>query len=128
MPLTILIYGDCMYVPHIMIGLERMLDYRGVGLERFHYISFLGGATHLTVAISCLDPAGTRSIVPSYILPGAAAATPGVDSNILQLSPIREPIDLIRECVIQLICPVTYLSPHLLLIHLSPAHTWETNT
>ena len=26
-------------VPHIMVGLERMLDYRGVGLERFHCIS-----------------------------------------------------------------------------------------
>ena len=25
-------------VPHIMIGLERMLDYRGVRLERFHCI------------------------------------------------------------------------------------------
>ena len=23
-------------VPHIMVGLERMLDYRGVGLRRFH--------------------------------------------------------------------------------------------
>ena len=23
-------------VPHIMVGLERMLDYRGVRLERFH--------------------------------------------------------------------------------------------
>ena len=23
-------------VPHIVVGLERMLDYRGVGLERFH--------------------------------------------------------------------------------------------
>ena len=23
-------------VHHIMVGLERMLDYRGVGLERFH--------------------------------------------------------------------------------------------
>ena len=23
-------------VPHIMVELERMLDYRGVGLERFH--------------------------------------------------------------------------------------------
>ena len=23
-------------VPHIMVGLVRMLDYRGVGLERFH--------------------------------------------------------------------------------------------
>ena len=25
-------------VPHIMVGLERMLDFRGVGLERFHCI------------------------------------------------------------------------------------------
>ena len=23
-------------VPHIMVGLERMLDYRGIGLARFH--------------------------------------------------------------------------------------------
>ena len=26
-------------VPHIMVGLEIMLDYRGVGLERFHCYS-----------------------------------------------------------------------------------------
>ena len=25
-------------VPHIMVGLERMLDYRGVRLTRFHCI------------------------------------------------------------------------------------------
>ena len=25
-------------VPHIMVGLERMLDYRGAGLARFHCI------------------------------------------------------------------------------------------
>ena len=25
-------------VPHIMVGLERLLDYRGVGLARFHCI------------------------------------------------------------------------------------------
>ena len=25
-------------VPHIMVGLERMLDYRGVRLERLHCI------------------------------------------------------------------------------------------
>ena len=29
-------------VPHIMVGLERMLDYRGVGLARFHRISNCG--------------------------------------------------------------------------------------
>ena len=28
-------------VPHIMVGLERMLDYRGVGLARFHCIVIL---------------------------------------------------------------------------------------
>ena len=26
-------------VPHMMVGLERMLDYRGVGLERFQCIN-----------------------------------------------------------------------------------------
>ena len=25
-------------VPHVMVGLERMLDYRGVGIARFHCI------------------------------------------------------------------------------------------
>ena len=34
----ILPYFCMVIVPHIyiMVGLERMLDYRGVGLERFH--------------------------------------------------------------------------------------------
>ena len=29
-------YLSMVTVPHIMVGLERMLDYRGVRLERFH--------------------------------------------------------------------------------------------
>ena len=29
-------YLSMVTVPHIMVGLERMLDYKGVGLERFH--------------------------------------------------------------------------------------------
>ena len=29
-------YLSMVTVPHIMVGLERMLDYRSVGLERFH--------------------------------------------------------------------------------------------
>ena len=33
-------------VPHIMVGLERMLDYRGVGLARFHYS--VDGSTLIT--------------------------------------------------------------------------------
>ena len=32
-------YLNMMTVPHIMVGLERMLDYRGVGLARFHCMS-----------------------------------------------------------------------------------------
>ena len=31
-------YLCMMTVPHIMVGLERMLDYRGVGLVRFRCI------------------------------------------------------------------------------------------
>ena len=33
-------------VPHIMVGLERMLEYRGVGLVRFHCICKLKLETH----------------------------------------------------------------------------------
>ena len=29
-------YLSMVTVPHIMVGLERMLDYRGVRLARFH--------------------------------------------------------------------------------------------
>ena len=29
-------YLSMVTVPHIMVELERMLDYRGVGLARFH--------------------------------------------------------------------------------------------
>ena len=32
----LLLYLCMVTVPHIMVGLERMLDYRGVGLVRFH--------------------------------------------------------------------------------------------
>ena len=32
----LLLYLCMVTVPHIMVGLERMLDYRSVGLERFH--------------------------------------------------------------------------------------------
>ena len=31
-------YLSMVAVTHIMVRLERMLDYRGVGLERFHCI------------------------------------------------------------------------------------------
>ena len=33
-------------VPHIMVGLEGMLDYRGVGLERFHCIIIISINTY----------------------------------------------------------------------------------
>ena len=42
-------------VPHLMVGLERMWDYRGVGLARFHCIS--------SVCIQCTS-------YHKYVLPG----------------------------------------------------------
>ena len=42
-------------VPHLMVGLERMWDYRGVGLARFHCIS--------SVCIQCTS-------YRKYVLPG----------------------------------------------------------
>ena len=39
-------YLSMVTVPHIMVGLERMLDYRGVGLERFHCIYIIGLISH----------------------------------------------------------------------------------
>ena len=35
----LLLYLCMVIVPHIMVGLERMLDYTGVGLETFHCTS-----------------------------------------------------------------------------------------
>ena len=32
----LLTYLCMVTVPHIMVGLERMLDYRGIGLAKFH--------------------------------------------------------------------------------------------
>ena len=34
-------YLNMVIVPHIMVGLERMLDHRGVGLERFHCTTYV---------------------------------------------------------------------------------------
>ena len=39
-------------VPHIMVGLESMLDYRGVRLERFHCISCLFYGYHIRSLLS----------------------------------------------------------------------------
>ena len=36
-------------VPHIMVGLERMLDYKGVGLVRFHCTYSILSKVFLTV-------------------------------------------------------------------------------
>ena len=35
---SLLPYLRMLTVPHIMVGLERMLDYRGVGLARFYCV------------------------------------------------------------------------------------------
>ena len=44
-------------VPHIIFGLERMLDYRGVGLARFHCIK----TTHRTILRWSLKTGGFHS-------------------------------------------------------------------
>ena len=36
-----LVQSNMVTVPHNMVGLERMLDYRGVGLQRLHCIECL---------------------------------------------------------------------------------------
>ena len=40
-------------VPHIIVGLERMLDYRGVGLARFtvHSTTYIGTSLHGYIGI-----------------------------------------------------------------------------
>ena len=38
-------------VPHIMVGLERMMDYRGVGLARFHCSMIAESANYLPISI-----------------------------------------------------------------------------
>ena len=40
-------------VPHIMVGLKRMFDYRGVGLERFHCTLYQQYSV-LTVLTQCV--------------------------------------------------------------------------
>ena len=35
-------------VPHVMVGLERMLDYRGVGLGRFYCNAIYGGLVEMS--------------------------------------------------------------------------------
>ena len=42
-------YVRMVTVPYIMVGLERMLDYRGVGLERFHCIIYTYNHTCLVL-------------------------------------------------------------------------------
>ena len=42
-------------VPHIMVGLERMLDYRGVRLERFCCITLYMGEYYVYIACTFTD-------------------------------------------------------------------------
>ena len=44
-------------VPHIVVGLERMLDYRGVGLARFH----------CTYVCMYVCTSGTRAIANTFL-------------------------------------------------------------
>ena len=45
-------YLSMVTVPHIMVGLERMLDYRGVGLERFHCSSIVQTSAYIVCMYS----------------------------------------------------------------------------
>ena len=42
-------YSCMVTVPQIMVGLERMLDYRGVELARFHCTC----SEHCVIVVSC---------------------------------------------------------------------------
>ena len=54
----LLLYLCMVTVPHIMVGLERMLDYRGVGLVRFHCMCILDliwSTSEATCAFMCVQ-------------------------------------------------------------------------
>ena len=59
-------------VPHIMVGLERMLDYRGVGLTRFHCIDkdtvFLIKSKLHSIMPSKYHEGHTKSVRGTYVL------------------------------------------------------------
>ena len=58
-------------VPHIMVRLERMLDYRGVGLGRFHYIrrfSHIHIRTHMWMDIDTGEDFGVPKICSKEII------------------------------------------------------------
>ena len=44
-------YLSMVTVPHIMVGLERMLDYRGVGLDRFNCSNYSCDIIMITIII-----------------------------------------------------------------------------
>ena len=52
-------------VPHIMVGLERLLDYRGVGLVRFHcmYLNRTDTCTVPTVPVYVGTPANIVTLL-----------------------------------------------------------------
>ena len=54
-------------VPHIMVGLERMFDYRGVGLARFHCITLMCAFTFILQCWSFSYLYFSITIVPSKV-------------------------------------------------------------
>ena len=62
-------YLSMVTVPHIMVGLERMLDYRGVGLARFYSMYIRMGVEHkLVVQLTYLQIAKSLSLL--LVAPG----------------------------------------------------------
>ena len=51
----LLLYLCMVTVPHIMVGLERMSDYRGVGLARFHCIVILSIVNSIRLQSTCMS-------------------------------------------------------------------------
>ena len=48
---SLLPYLCMVTVPHIMVRLERMLDYRGVGLERFQCTNLISSGDILIIQV-----------------------------------------------------------------------------
>ena len=59
----LLLYLCMVTVPYIMVGVERMSDYRGVRLARFHCTTYLMKLSHCTYTVQTL----LRNVIISII-------------------------------------------------------------
>ena len=73
-------YLSMVTVPHIMVGLERMLDYRGVRLERFH-CTYIDGWINKYIHIADIHTTDLSSTLQTDTFTGD---NPGFSRDILQ--------------------------------------------